>query len=275
MKKSLILVVLVLAAVGAGGARGDGGLPATVITGGRGVLAPSGKVRYVTLTTGRQTIVAVVRVNGGQVMRWRFVRGFVGVPTVGLDGTTDGVSRDGRTLVLASTVEGTRDGALVTRFAVIDTKTLKLRRIELPGAWSYDAVSPDASSLFLVQYLANVPNAAYRVRVYELTSGRLIPEAIVDRREEEASMRGRPVTRVSSGDGRWAYTLYARARKEPFVHALDTVNREAFCIDLPLEVRLGEQIGLRLRLSGDRLAVHRNRSTLAVIDTERLAVTRS
>jgi hypothetical protein len=35
-----------------------------------------------------------------------------------------------------------------------------------------------------------------------------------------------------SSDGRWAYTLYDGAGKTPFVHALDTSNRTARCIDL-------------------------------------------
>ena len=44
-------------------------------------------------------------------------------------------------------------------------------------------------------------------------------------------MYGIPVSRVSSRDGRWHYTLY-EARKHPFVHALDTVGRTAVCIDI-------------------------------------------
>jgi hypothetical protein len=36
-----------------------------------------------------------------------------------------------------------------------------------------------------------------------------------------------------SPDGRWAYTLYTRAGKEPpFIHALDTRRGTAVCIDL-------------------------------------------
>lgn len=45
-------------------------------------------------------------------------------------------------------------------------------------------------------------------------------------------MTGQPVTRASSADGTWAYTLYTRQRDAPFVHALDTRRREAVCIDL-------------------------------------------
>ena len=85
-------------------------------------------------------------------------------------------------------------------------------------------------------------------------------------------MRGQPVTRRTSRDGRWAYTLYARGR-EPFVHALDTVQGEAYCIDLPLRLRQLEQMGLRLRLGArGGLEVRRGRVTLAVVDTERLVL---
>jgi hypothetical protein len=54
----------------------------------------------------------------------------------------------------------------------------------------------------------------------------------VDPREPDEDMRGYPITRASSPDGRWAYTLYDGAGKHPFVHALDTQGRTAACIDL-------------------------------------------
>ena len=85
-------------------------------------------------------------------------------------------------------------------------------------------------------------------------------------------MRGQPVTRTASADGRWAYTLYARPGAEPFVHALDTVEGEAYCVDLPLDLRQVEQMALRLRLGRDGLEVHRGRTTLAVVDTDELEV---
>lgn len=239
-----------------------------MLVGGKGVVAPDGNVRYVALTTGRQTIVSAVRVRGGQVVRWRLVRGYFGIPVVTLDGRTEGISRDGGTLALAAVPGGSS-----TEFAVIDTKSLELRRIRLPGSWSYDAISPDGSELFLVEYLATTANAPYRVRVFDLEENGLLPGAIVDRREREAVMRGRPVTRVSSSDGRWAYTLYARAREEPFVHALDTVRRRAYCIDLPLELRLAKQLGLRLALrrEGRALVVRASGRTAALVDTRTFA----
>jgi DNA-binding beta-propeller fold protein YncE len=274
MKSILLLLSIVLVAafsVTASGA-GAGGGPVTILFGGQGVLSPDGKLRYVALTTSRQTIVSVVRVRGGQVTRWRLVRGYVGVPIVGSDGTTEGVSADGRTLVLGSTPGISR----TTRFAVIDTKSLKLRRIELPGSWSYDAISPDGKTLFLVEYLSTGPTPPYRVRAYDLGSRRLLTKIIVDRVAKASVMYGQAVTRATSPDGRWAYTLYARAKSTPFVHALDTVRRQARCVFMPLSLVRAEQLSLRLRLErGGELAVHNQRATVAVIDTRTFKVRRS
>lgn len=277
MKSSIAALVTALAlaaAVAAGGAGADGKGSISILLGGQGALAPDGKVRYVALTTGRQTIVSVVRVRGGQILGWRLVRGYFGVPVVSLDGRTEGVSRDGRTLVLASTPSVSRTGATGTRFAVIDTRTLRLRWIALRGSFAYDALSPDASTLYLVEYLSTAQNAPYRVRAYDVASRRLLARAIVDRIEREAVMRGQPVTRATSPDGRWAYTLYARQKAEPFVHALDTVRREAFCIDLPFRLPQPKQMELRLKLAdgGGMLSVLQGRTSLAEIDTRALSV---
>ncbi len=130
MKSILVVIALVLAGAFSVPASGAGGGTLTIMFGGKGVLAPDGKVRYVALTTSRQTILSVVRVRGGQVVRSRLMRGYLGVPVVGSDGTTEGVSADGRTLVLASTPGISRS----TQFAVVDTKTLRLRRVALRGS---------------------------------------------------------------------------------------------------------------------------------------------
>lgn len=274
MKKVLALVIAALAASGAASADAQKGGPATTLIGGQGVLAPDGKHRYVALTTGRQTFVSVVRVRGGQVVRWRLVRGFVGVPVVGLDGTTDGISRDGRTLVLAGSPEVAANDRSATRFAVIDTKTLKLRQVSLEGTWSYDAISPDGSTLYLVEYASVGPSPTYRVRAYDLATRRLLARPIVDRTIGERLMRGWAVTRQTSSDGRWAYTLYARAKKAPFVHALDTSRRQAYCIDLPLDLKRTEQMSLRLALRGGQLDVRQGRVDLATVDTKTFVVHR-
>jgi hypothetical protein len=275
MKKLLVLVIVALAASTSAGADAQKGGPATVLNGGRGVVSPNGKVRYVALTTGQHTIVSFVRVPGGHVTGWRQLRGTFGVPQVALDGTTDGISRDGRTLVLATPAgAGTPSGDVTTQFALLDTRTLRLRRLTFPGVWSYDAISPDGTVLYLIEYAQFGPVVAYEVRSYDVDARRLLARPIVDRDIGERLVRGWGVTRKTTSDGRWAYTLYARAKHEPFVHALDTVGRRAYCIDLPLDLKRPEQMGLRLALRGRMLDVRRARVRVATIDRNTLAVHR-
>jgi hypothetical protein len=225
----------------------------------------------------KSTIAAAVRARDGHVVRSTVIRGFYGVPLVSYDGTAGGLSGDGDSLVLAS--YGPLPGeAGKTRFVVLSTQALRVvRLVVLRGSWSYDAISPDGSMLYLVEHISAGQNPLYRVRSFDLRANRLIPGAIVDRIEREAVMGGQPVTRATSSDGRWAYTLYARAKSEPFVHALDTVRREAFCVDVPLRLGQAKQMELRLRLTADRrtLSVVQGGTSLAEIDTASFEVRRS
>jgi hypothetical protein len=268
--RRLVLAVAISAAAAtvAAGARADGVGPSPgAEMGWTGLLAPGGKTRYVALPGERETIVASVRVRGGKIARWGVVHGAYGIPLVAFDGSTDGLSGDHKTLVLATP---TINPGPTSTFPILATSNFRvLETVRLRGSWAFDAISPDASTLYLIQYLwtgANYP--PYRVRAFDLTRRQLVPGAIVDRREEEASMRGQPVTRRWSRDGRWAYTLYARQGKPPFVHALDTVARQAYCIDLPLRLRQPKQMALRLQLGTDgALAVRAGSSTVTVVDT--------
>ena len=270
--KAILTVAVTVAAIAAAGAQANGSpYSPGLVQGASGVLDPSGGLRFVTLATPRSTVVAAIGVRSGRVVRSNVLRGFYGVPIVAWDGSTGGVSGDGRTLFLAS--YGPLPGdAGVTPFVVLRTKTLrKIRAFKLPGSWAYDAISPDGSTVYLIEYLSAGSSPRYRVRSLDTLAGRVDSEAIVDRREDEALMRGQPVTRKISLDGRWAYTLYARQKDEPFVHALDTVEREAYCIDLPLRLGQLEQMALRLRLGQHgELQVRKGRITVAVVDMEKL-----
>lgn len=273
--KSMLALVTALAlasAVTAVAAKGDGS-PYTpgLVQGADGVVSPDHEIRFVTLATPRSTVVAAIRIRTGRVAQSNVLRGFYGVPIVAWDNSTGGVSADGKTLVLGSYGPLPGDPG-VTRFMVIRTKTLrKSRLLVLRGSWAYDAISPDGSRMFLIEYLAAGQNPHYRVRSLDVRTGRLDAEAIVDRREDEVLMRGQPVTRVASPDGRWAYTLYARPKHGPFVHALDTVRGEAYCVDLPLRLRQIEQMALRLRMRGDGgLEVRSRHARLALVDTKTL-----
>lgn len=269
------LVVLVALGAAAGGARSDGGGPSPgAVQGWDGVLAPSGQIRYVALWAGRQTVVAAVRVHGGRVVRSTAVRGTYGIPAVANDGKTGGLSADGKTLVLATyaTIPGPK---AVTRFAVLRTRTFRLQQIvTLRGSYSYDAISPDGSAMFLIEYLSlNTASrqAHYRVRAFDLVAGKLLEGAITDRRERSEDMAGQPVTRAMSRDSTWAYTLYSKYVANGFVHALDTRHRAAVCIDLPWNV----PGNVRMTLSADgRQLVLRQPAIgrLAVIDTKTFRV---
>jgi hypothetical protein len=270
MKISIALLAAALAlAVTAAGAGANGSPFSPGLTEGwTGVSAQNKDVRYVTLGSGTSTTVAVIRTDGGRVERWRQLSGHFGIPLVAYDGTAGGLSGDGTRLVVASygPVPGTSGQ---TRFAVLDTKSLRVRRLAvLDGSWSFDAIAPDGSKLYLTQHVRAGTNPLYRVRSYDVRTG-LLRGAIVDRIEGEQDMGGEPVTRASSSDGRWAYTLYARAKHEPFIHALDTAKREAYCIGLPLSMSRNEQWSLRLRLleRSGQLSVRQGRRTLARVDT--------
>ena len=248
---ALASLVLCLAAALAGAARADG-LPVEGLDLSRAGVAAPGPMspRYVTLRAGPDTVVAAVSQVGGQVRRSRVLDGRFTVPAVAYDGSPGGLSADGRTLVLINPRTGFP--RRVTTLAVLDAQRLRARNlIRLRGDFSFDAISPDGRLLYLVQYLSERDPTRYLVRLYDLGAGRLLPEPIIDPREVGDVMRGMPITRAASPDGRWAYTLYDGAGEHPFIHALDTVGRTARCIDLHALMGFGLLSELRLEPSPD------------------------
>jgi hypothetical protein len=263
-------VVIALALCGVAGA---GGVAPGISIGGKGVLGHGGTVRYVALDAGGSTVVEKVRVRDGLVLRSRSLRGSYGIPFVAYDGSAGGLSRDGRTLVLAHSLAPATG---VSRFPILDTRTLKVRTVvRLKGAWAFDALSPNGSTMYLIEYLQIDPEALrYRVRAYDLAAGRLDPRVIVDKREPNEKMTGFPVTRVEQRDGGWAYTLYSRQAGAPFVHALETRERVAFCIDLPKRLAANAmKVRMALSADGTKLVLRLNGARAAVVDTKTFAVT--
>jgi hypothetical protein len=225
-------LVVVAAAVLASGASADG-LPVLGIDiGSDGVTTTTGPERYLTVPDGPITLVEAVQRNGGRLSNLARLRGSFTIPAVAYDSTAGGLSADGSRLVLIEPRQSFPRGN--TTFAVLDASRLRLTRvIRLHGDFSFDAISPDGSTMFLIQYTSPIDPNRYAVRAYDLVTGRLLAKPIVDPREHGDEMRGKPLTRTTSADGRWAYTLYDGGGARPFVHALDTVGRTARCIDLP------------------------------------------
>ncbi|HEV2787219.1 MAG TPA: hypothetical protein VGV67_12555 [Solirubrobacteraceae bacterium] len=244
------------------------GLPLPVEDSPSGVRSHDGDSRYLGVTLGDRTAVLAQRSATGAVTSRVNLRGRFSIPLVAYDSTAGGVSADGRTLVLIR--PRARFPRAQTTFAVMSLKPrLRLRRIvRLRGDFSYDALSPDGTALFLVNYISRTDPAKYRVRVYDLARNRLAPKAIVDPRESPDEMNGFAVTRASSADGRWAYTLYDGAGKHPFIHALDTRARRAVCIDLHgAAFRTKDVYDLRLAIAaGGELHVRRGGAVAAVVD---------
>jgi hypothetical protein len=270
----LAALLLIPLAFASGSAAAGGGPAPGVTTGWDGVVDRAQGVRYVAMPAARATTVAVVRRTDGRVLRYATVGGAFGVPLVAFDGTAEGISHDGRTLVLADV--GAR--ADQTTFAVLHTTPLRLlKKVTLRGRWSFDGLSPDGRTIYAIQYLATGPNPRYNVRAVSVVTGKPLGGPIVDKREADEEMNGAPWARARSADGAWAYTLYVKPGGTAFVHALDTAQRRAVCVDLPW--RSTQQALARVRLSlalGGRALVLSKRGEvgrLAVIDTQTFEVT--
>ncbi len=262
--------VAALALLGPAAPAAADGLPLPVDDSPSGVTAPDGETRYLSVALGDRTAILGQRTSDGAVVRRANLRGFYGIPLVAYDSSAGGISADGRTLVLINPRKGFPRKE--TTFALMTAgRRLKLDRIlRLRGDFSYDALSPDGRSLFLINYIDPKDPTKYRVRVYDLERDRLLPKAIVDPRESPDEMNGFPVTRVNSPDNRWAYTLYDGAGKHPFIHALDTIDHKAVCIDLEgpaFQTNFAYDLKLAVAAGGARLDVIRRGTRIASVDT--------
>jgi hypothetical protein len=249
------------------------GPPPSTTNAEKGIVALGGGVRYTAQRQGGSTLVKRLAEPRGRVQRARTLAGRWGVPAVALDGTASGLSADGRTLVLAA-ARNDVTSARRTRLLVLDAATLGVRqRVELRGAFGFDGISPDGDTLYLIGYRSTGNPTDYAVRAYDVSDARLLAKPIVDPREPDEKMTGLPLTRVTSRDGAWDYTLYA-GNDKPFVHALDTAHRTARCIDLDGLAGAGDYGALRLRLSADgrRLSALEGPTVLNIVDTRTFKV---
>lgn len=248
--------LLVLAVLVAAPAALADGLAPFAAQDGTGIVSSDGSLRYLAMNANGNTVLAQLQTKDGQLRNETTLLGSYGIPMLNGSVAADAISHDGKLLVVGGT-------ALTSpsRFLVYDTRTMRLRNwLVLNGSFAFDALSPDASRLYLVEHTeaANGDYAHYVVRAYDLRTHRLLPGRIADRTQKSWVMDGYPLTRVTSADGRWVYTLYQNGGDGyPFVHALDTVRGVAHCIGLPLENQNGiYNLVLSLHNGGRTLAVH-------------------
>ena len=260
---------------------------------GRAVASPDGSVYYT--LDGSPTAVRWVDAKTGRTITQLQLDGSYAFANERELGPT-GLSPNGRWLVLVG------ESAASSRFALIDTALLKLAAVaEVPGAFGYDAISDDGTSLYLVERIG--PQTAnelgvsaaysYRVRVYDVPSAKLSETLVVDVKlagqltgdnnaetRVDGIMRGIYQSSVPSADGRWNFSFYYNPGRGPFIHVLHLDSRSAFCIlDLPVvpggyEKRLGWS--LALTPSGQTLyAVNGALGLVSSIDAATLKVMRT
>lgn len=251
------------------------GLPLPFDASQTGVSTLDGDSRYQTVEADDGTVVTSTDANG-VITRSRFLDGIWTIPAVAYDGTSSGLSADSETLVLIE--PRTRFPRGETSFTVLDPRRLHPRgQTTLDGDFSFDAISPDGQTMYLIEYVNPRDPTEYQVRAYDLQRGELDPEPIVDPEAAPVTMGGSPQTRAMSPDGRWAYTLYSSPghHHPPFIHALDTKTGSAACIDLDgglVEERRLFRMSLDPSPDGSTLSVVDRGSPVAIVDTETFEV---
>ena len=266
---TVMVVVLALPAVVAAIARADGLPVLGFASGGQSVRALDGTRRYVAQPRQRVTIVTAISRSGRTLMR-AVLPGRFDVPVVAYDGSAAGLSANGRTLVLIRPRVAFPQRS--TALAILDARTLRPQRLErMRGDFSFDAISPNGAWVYLIQYTSRFDPTRYRVRALSTRTGQLLSRDIVDPHDRGEAMRGNPITRAASPDGRWAYTLYD-GNGHPFVHALDTARLRARCIDVAAFPTNSDWWGARLNLTGQRLTVMLAGRTSSEIDTKSLSL---
>jgi len=270
MRRWIVGAVAAAALVAAAPAAGDGGPAQGAVQGWDGIAR--GSVRYVAVPTPGWTSVQLIARHSGRVMSFMNVKGNWGIPLVAFDNGSDALLHDNRTLVLGQATAGPTLRKQST-FVFVDVRKMReLRRIHVAGHMAFDAASPDGRYLYLTEYTSQQNFAEYRVRAYDVRTARLLPKIVTDRSSWTTTMVGMPISRVDR-DG-WAFTLYGGAGARPFIHALDTRDVSAVCIDLPWksDPRLIYAYRLRWDQSGHLVVRGPRGRSLVTIDRKELRV---
>jgi hypothetical protein len=237
------------------------------VQGGQGVLSQDGSLRFVAAKSAEGTVVNAISTSDKKVVMSRSFNTALGVVTLTPGGAGEGLTRDGSAFVLQTVGFSTK-----TQFMFLRTSDLSTQdSFTLNGTFAFDALSPTASMLYLIQHKTVDDVNHYIVRGYDLAAHRLLPSRIADKTQKNWVMQGWAVNRATSTNGRWVYTLYANPGGYPFVHALDTVHGVAHCVGVPwpATTEQGEVFDFKLALEGNRLSVlSSNGSVYRVINTK-------
>ncbi|HEV7399828.1 MAG TPA: M14 family zinc carboxypeptidase [Solirubrobacterales bacterium] len=232
-----------------------------------------GSYRYVSVnprTRPALTIVERIETNNGKIDRWWYLRGNYEIPAAAFDGSPGGLSANGRVLALVGFTRAYPPRR--TRVAILDTDVYlrhprrpgqhrprhAIRRLDLPGYFAFQAISPNGSKLYLRHYRTHGPGSDdFGIRVLDAHDGRLERQPLAPD-SDAGPLSGLPASAATGPDGRWAFALYDGDKRMPFLLALDTVAGRTIRVDLPGLERLADDpylLKLRLDGAGRRLAV--------------------
>ena len=153
------------------------------------------------------------------------------LPRATANGVPGGLSPNGRWLVVERFDESAGQMPKASHMILIDTLTYSVRRqVDLSGYFQFDAVSDSGDNLYLIQH---VNGREYYVRLYDVPSGLLTDNIVVDKSDGTQAMAGLRLSGVATPDGQWLFSMYVREHEAPFIHALSLVGPFAFCLDLP------------------------------------------
>ena len=118
-----------------------------------------------------------------------------------------------------------------TAIRIVDAEAGQVAHdIELAGDFLVETVADDGSFLFLQQ---TFPDGRYAVRGYDLVAEQMLPGSLATK-GETVVMQGVAGGTVASPDGQWLLTLYVDTKRNAaFVLALNLVERNPLCIDMP------------------------------------------
>ncbi len=187
------------------------------------------------------------------------------LPNIAFQGPSAGISPNGQWLALTSQSHAS-GGAITTNF-LVGSSSLKdpFKTIHVNGDFLFDALSNDGNSLYLIQKMIE-PNH-YRVRLYDVAAGLLMPQGIADKRDPNEPMNGIRGDSATDPTGNHVYTVYIR-NAGPFIHALPLGQPFAWCVDLPPSTHANDiemQFHWALAVSHDGLYLYAANAALRTV----------
>jgi len=217
--------------------------PATLVTLPAGLTSQDHQRLYTATAANGQTTIAILNTRTGKTLHSFAIAGTYS--TAGQSFENAVISPDGRWLALRQLGQGSNS----TTIALVDTQARRqVKTIQLDGSFDLDAISSKGGMLYLLQDLKDV-SGHYYVRAYNIRASQLLSVIIADKSElNDPRMVGTALTRQTSANGSFAYTLYIdTAHNRAFVHILPLSDEQeaggpnqlpvpqfARCIDLPV-----------------------------------------